>query len=296
MISPDMSTVSATSLFARLGGAASIDAAVEHFYVRVLADPLLLEFFKKTDMVRMKKQQKAFFTTALGGPAIYKGPEMKRAHARFPIQEKHFGQVALHLASTLKALGVSKALIAEVMSAVGPLAAAIVNTPTPSAPNSKSMKAIAPTNRLAKKAAPRVAPVVAAIDHDTSAQLADLQGKMDAISKSQAVIEFELDGTILDANENFLKTLGYTLEEIQGRRKDNPCHDQCIFGPCRLLARTYPAPGKKRTGEAASRRDDQRRKRAHRKGADRQPPVCPLLRFSRWPAARGDYAFPAGLV
>jgi methyl-accepting chemotaxis protein len=217
MISPDMSTVSATSLFARLGGAASIDAAVEQFYVRVLADPLLLGFFKKTDMTRMKKQQKAFFTTALGGPAIYKGPEMKRAHARFPIQEKHFGQVALHLASTLKALGVSKALIAEVMSAVGPLAAAIVNTPTPSAPNSKSMKAIAPTNRLAKKAAPRVAPVVAAIDHDTSAQLADLQGKMDAISKSQAVIEFELDGTILDANENFLKTLGYTLEEIQGR-------------------------------------------------------------------------------
>lgn len=46
---------------------------------------------------------------------------------------------------------------------------------------------------------------------------ADYVGQLDAISKSQAVIEFELDGTILKANENFLITLGYTLEEIQGK-------------------------------------------------------------------------------
>jgi methyl-accepting chemotaxis protein len=38
-----------------------------------------------------------------------------------------------------------------------------------------------------------------------------------AISKSQAVIEFNLDGTIITANENFLKTLGYSLGEIQGK-------------------------------------------------------------------------------
>ncbi|MEZ6097431.1 MAG: methyl-accepting chemotaxis protein [Pirellulaceae bacterium] len=40
---------------------------------------------------------------------------------------------------------------------------------------------------------------------------------MDALSRSQAVIEFELDGTIVSANENFLTTLGYTLDEIVGR-------------------------------------------------------------------------------
>jgi methyl-accepting chemotaxis protein len=38
-----------------------------------------------------------------------------------------------------------------------------------------------------------------------------------AISKSQAVIEFNMDGSIITANENFLKTLGYTLPEIQGK-------------------------------------------------------------------------------
>lgn len=46
---------------------------------------------------------------------------------------------------------------------------------------------------------------------------ADFQGQIAAVGKIQAVIEFNLDGTILDANENFLKTLGYSLEEIKGR-------------------------------------------------------------------------------
>src|SRR5262247_2828605 len=46
---------------------------------------------------------------------------------------------------------------------------------------------------------------------------ADYQGQIAAISKSQAVISFTVDGTILDANENFLKTLGYTLEEVRGK-------------------------------------------------------------------------------
>jgi len=46
---------------------------------------------------------------------------------------------------------------------------------------------------------------------------AEAQGKLDAISRAQAVIEFKLDGTIITANENFLKTLGYTLDEIQGK-------------------------------------------------------------------------------
>lgn len=48
-------------------------------------------------------------------------------------------------------------------------------------------------------------------------QLADYAGQLAAISKSQAVIEFNLDGTILTANENFLQTVGYSLDEIKGR-------------------------------------------------------------------------------
>ncbi|HUB02256.1 MAG TPA: PAS domain S-box protein, partial [Terriglobales bacterium] len=46
---------------------------------------------------------------------------------------------------------------------------------------------------------------------------ADFSGQIAAIGKSQAVIEFNMDGTVRVANENFLKTLGYTLDEIKGK-------------------------------------------------------------------------------
>jgi len=46
---------------------------------------------------------------------------------------------------------------------------------------------------------------------------ADFQGQINAVSKAQAVIEFNMDGTIITANENFLKTVGYSLNEIQGQ-------------------------------------------------------------------------------
>jgi methyl-accepting chemotaxis protein len=45
----------------------------------------------------------------------------------------------------------------------------------------------------------------------------EFAAKLSAISKSQAVIEFAMDGTILTANEKFLEALGYTLPEIQGK-------------------------------------------------------------------------------
>ncbi|NID16430.1 methyl-accepting chemotaxis protein [Luteibacter yeojuensis] len=45
----------------------------------------------------------------------------------------------------------------------------------------------------------------------------DVRGKMDALNRTQAVIEFALDGTILDANRNFLDAMGYERAEVVGR-------------------------------------------------------------------------------
>ncbi len=53
----------------------------------------------------------------------------------------------------------------------------------------------------------------------------DLRGKIKALSKSQAIIEFDPNGVILDANENFLKTFNYTLDEIKGRKHKILCED-----------------------------------------------------------------------
>lgn len=52
---------------------------------------------------------------------------------------------------------------------------------------------------------------------DSKTKTNDFESKMEAIDKAQAVIEFDPSGKILTANKNFLDTLGYTLEEIQGK-------------------------------------------------------------------------------
>lgn len=50
-------------------------------------------------------------------------------------------------------------------------------------------------------------------------------GKIDAIARSQAVIEFDMRGIILTANSNFLRAVGYTLEEVQGQHHSMFCDD-----------------------------------------------------------------------
>ncbi len=65
----------------------------------------------------------------------------------------------------------------------------------------------------------KVVKVVKVATDITAAKLhaAENTGKLEAISRAQAVIEFRPDGTILTANENFCRALGYSLEEIKGR-------------------------------------------------------------------------------
>jgi methyl-accepting chemotaxis protein len=58
-------------------------------------------------------------------------------------------------------------------------------------------------------------------------------GKISAIGRAQAVIEFNLDGTIITANENFLATVGYRLEEIQGK------HHQIFVAPAERDSAAY---------------------------------------------------------
>jgi len=63
----------------------------------------------------------------------------------------------------------------------------------------------------------RVGTVVEWSDATLRLQNLESMAKVAAIGRSQAVIEFKMDGTILTANENFLNALGYTLPEIEGK-------------------------------------------------------------------------------
>lgn len=58
----------------------------------------------------------------------------------------------------------------------------------------------------------------------------ELESFFEALNRVQAVIEFNLDGTIINANENFLKTLGYDLHEIQGKHHRMFCEEDYANG------------------------------------------------------------------
>lgn len=57
---------------------------------------------------------------------------------------------------------------------------------------------------------------------------ADTRGKLDAIGRSQAVIEFDLRGNVLAANDNFLRTLGYLEDEVVGQHHSMFCDEDLI--------------------------------------------------------------------
>jgi len=199
--------------FDRIGGEAAVRAAVDRFYQRVLGDPQLNQFFKGVNLERLKAQQRDFFTQALGGPARYRGPDMKRAHAQLKIEQKHFDRMAGHLVATLQALGVDDETVDQIVAAVAPLAKDIVNTP-----GSRTKQTNGGTQKE-KDTMRNDSMVLEAAEENLrlDERSAELAGQVAAINKSQAVIEFHMDGTIITANENFLGPMGYRLDEVKGK-------------------------------------------------------------------------------
>ena len=68
-------------------------------------------------------------------------------------------------------------------------------------------------------------------DGSKSESMSEMAAKIEAINKSQACIEFEVDGTIITANDNFLNTVGYTLEEIKGQHHRMFCETSYSSSP-----------------------------------------------------------------
>jgi len=111
-----------SDLYENIGGEAAVDAAVNVFYRKVLADDSISHFFDDVDMERQAAKQKSFLTMVFGGPNNYSGKDMRDAHAPLVakgLNEDHFNAVAGHLKSTLVELGVADDLITQVMEIAG---------------------------------------------------------------------------------------------------------------------------------------------------------------------------------
>lgn len=104
------------SLFQRIGGHKAVNAAVDVFYQKVLADNRIKHFFDGVDMAKQRSKQKAFLTFAFGGASNYSGQNMREAHKHLVakgMNESHFNAVIENLGSTLKELKVPANLIKE---------------------------------------------------------------------------------------------------------------------------------------------------------------------------------------
>lgn len=107
----------ATSLYEQLGGQAAVEAAVDRFYRKVLADDRVSRFFEGVDMDRQRAKQKAFLTMAFGGPHNYTGKDMRQGHAhlvKMGLNDSHVDAIIELLGATLKELGVKDELIQQV--------------------------------------------------------------------------------------------------------------------------------------------------------------------------------------
>ena len=103
------------SLFERIGGMNAVNAAVDIFYNKVLADKSINHFFSHTDMKAQASKQKIFLAFAFGAPLNYTGKNMRDAHSHLKLSEEHFNAVAGHLVATLQELNVAQHLIDEVV-------------------------------------------------------------------------------------------------------------------------------------------------------------------------------------
>lgn len=108
------------TLFERLGGDSAVEAAVDIFYAKIMADSSLQPFFDGVDMDRQSFMMRIFLTGVFGGPKAYNGRSLRDAHKPL-VEEKglgeaHFAAVAGHLKATLDDLGIARADADEVMA------------------------------------------------------------------------------------------------------------------------------------------------------------------------------------
>jgi len=106
------------TLYEKLGGREAVEAVVDRFYERVLADERLASFFEDTDVDALREHQTEFVTYVTGGTDAYDGQSMRAAHADLGITEADFAAVADHLRATLEEFEVpaehADAIMAEV--------------------------------------------------------------------------------------------------------------------------------------------------------------------------------------
>jgi hemoglobin len=111
----------ASSLYQRIGCAGGLLWLVNTLYLRVLADPLLMSYFKlldDQDRQWLRWHMLTLLAVVTGGPTKYQGRDLHEAHADLHITEEAFDQVVWHLQATLQELEIQQEDQQAILAAV----------------------------------------------------------------------------------------------------------------------------------------------------------------------------------
>ncbi|WP_374675162.1 group 1 truncated hemoglobin [Ideonella sp.] len=116
-------------LYQQLGAQPGVAALVDDFVQRLLADTRMKPFFADADLPQLRKGLAAQFCQVAGGPCVYDGPDMKKAHSGLDIDRAAFNALVEVLQQTLDARGLPFTVQNRLLATLAPLHREIVNVP-----------------------------------------------------------------------------------------------------------------------------------------------------------------------
>lgn len=120
----------ADTLFDTVGGRLIINAAVDAFYKRVIADESLRPFFKKVGLDHLRARQSMFVSMLLGGKTVYTGKDLRAAHAQpqmMGMNESHFEAFLNHFRAALEEVGVQGDRLEQIIKLLEQSRGAVLN-------------------------------------------------------------------------------------------------------------------------------------------------------------------------
>jgi hemoglobin len=118
----------APGLYQAFGEQAGIRALMDDFVVRLKADARIGEQFKETKLDNLAKQLTDQVCQLAGGPCVYKGPDMKEAHAEMDVTRSHFNALVEVLQLSMDARGIPFTRQNQLLALLAPMHRDVVNT------------------------------------------------------------------------------------------------------------------------------------------------------------------------
>ncbi len=109
------------TLYEEIGGKEVVEKAANYLYVNIFRDERINQFFEDVDIDKQKRKMSAFLTNIFGGPSLYLGKDMRRAHKNVVnkgLSDEHVDAMMECVSLTLQEIGIKSDLIQRVLNEI----------------------------------------------------------------------------------------------------------------------------------------------------------------------------------